>query len=77
MGIKDYRLLYRSQDERDDPENSPEYGIYLWQDHVNELWWFSHMPVIDMKDDKEWDDAGIVACCSMDFKQIWVPWDSA
>ena len=25
MGIKDYKLLYRSQDERGDPENSPEY----------------------------------------------------
>jgi len=76
MGIKDYRIMWRSQDERDDPENSPEYGIYLWEDPVNTLYWFSHMPVIDLGCDKEWDDAGIIACCTMDLKTIWVPWDS-
>lgn len=34
------------------------------------------MPVIDLKNDKEWDDAGVIACCTNDFKQMWVPWDS-
>ena len=68
--------MWRSQDARDDPENSPEFGIYLWEDPVNNLYWFSHMPVIDLGCDKEWDDAGIIACCTMDLKTIWVPWDS-
>lgn len=69
--------MYRSQDESGDPENNPEYGTYLWQDNVNELYWFSQMPVIDLECDQEWDDAGIIARCTIDFKKVWVPWDSS
>ena len=76
MGIKDYKLLYRSQDERGDPENSPEYGVYFWQDNVNDLYWFSQAPVQDLEDDQEWADAGIIGCSTLDMKKVWIPWDS-
>ena len=76
MGIKDYKLLYRSQDERGDPENSPEYGVYFWQDNVNDLYWFSQAPVQDLQDDQEWADAGIIGRCTIDMKTVWIPWDS-
>lgn len=68
--------MYRSQDERGDPENNPEYGVYLWQDDVNERYWFSHMPVIDLERHQEWNDAGIITCCSIACKKVWVQWDS-
>ena len=76
MGIKDYKLLYRSQDERGDPENSPQFGVYLWQDDVNDLYWFSQQPVQDLSDDTEWEEAGIIGCSTIDLKTVWIPWDA-
>ena len=68
--------MYRSQDERGDPENSPEYGVYFWQDDVNELYWFSQKPVQDLGSDDEWDEAGIIGCSTIDMKTVWIPWDA-
>ena len=58
----DHGLLYRAQDERDDPEYSPQAGVFIWPDGVNNLWWISKLPVIDMSSDSEWDNAGIIGC---------------
>ena len=58
----DHGLLYRAQDERDDPEYSPQAGVFIWLDGVNNLWWISKLPVIDMSSDSEWDNAGIIGC---------------
>lgn len=68
-------LLYRAQDERDDPEYSPEAGVFIWPDGVNNLWWISKLPVIDMSSDSEWDNAGIIGCIASDWKKVWVPWN--
>ena len=71
----DHGLLYRAQDERDDPEYSPQAGVFIWPDGVNNLWWISKLPVIDMSSDSEWDNAGIIGCIASDWKKVWVPWN--
>ena len=44
-------------------------------DGVNNLWWISKLPVIDMSSDSEWDNAGIIGCIASDWKKVWVPWN--
>ena len=49
--------------------------FFIWPDGVNNLWWISKLPVIDMSSDSEWDNAGIIGCIASDWKKVWVPWN--